>query len=103
MRTSPTMGEIWVNSQELDPDEVRRTGCFTSLPVRVHKRGDIVDDAVKRLAIEWADVMGDGNPKLGCESSDRGNYASYLYPESRPERFGLVAYFTELAFIHDGW
>ena len=96
--------EIWVHSRQIDPEEVRRTGCFTNLPVRVHKRDDIAENATQRLAIEWAEIMeGDGSKiSPGRMSSDYGNYASYLYPESKPERLGLMAYLTEVAFIHDG-
>ncbi|KAI9768777.1 MAG: hypothetical protein M1839_003962 [Geoglossum umbratile] len=95
--------EIWVHSRQLDPEEVRKTGCFTNLPVRVNKRDDIADSATQRLAVEWAEIMEGDRSKvgLGKTCSDYGNYCSYLYPESKPERLGLMTYLTEMAFIHD--
>ena len=94
--------EIWVHSRQLDPEEVRQTGCFTTLPVRIHKQDDIADVASRRLATEWAEVMGDGSKtEPACLYSDKGDYSSFFYPESRPERLGLMAYLTESAFIRN--
>lgn len=103
--------EIFIRSRELDPQEVGRTGCFTTLPVRIHTRNDIAEKATRSMANEWVDIMVDESDtkpdiksdiKLARLWSEVGDYSSYLYPESLPERLGLMAYLTELAFIHDG-
>ncbi|PVH95144.1 geranylgeranyl pyrophosphate synthetase [Periconia macrospinosa] len=93
---------IWVYSKPLDPDYVKKAGCFTSLPVRVHKDNHLADAATHHLATEWGYVMENGkavqHPRLW---STEGDYSSFFYPECIPERLGPMAYLTELAFIHD--
>ena len=94
---------IWVYSKPLDPEYIKKAGCFTSLPVRVHKDNHLADAATRHLATEWAHVMENGkavqHPRLW---STEGDYSSFFYPECIPERLGPMAYLTELAFIHDG-
>jgi ophiobolin F synthase len=96
--------QIWVYSRLIDPEEVVQTGCLTTLPVRVHGRNDIAENATRRLTAEWAQIMGEEETGVSHARlwSEYGDYSSFFYPESRPERLGLMAYLTELAFIHDG-
>lgn len=94
--------ELFPYSRVVDPEEVRRTPCFTTLPVRVNRYDHLADEATRRFSKEWAEIMEDGQIKTPRQWSEKGNYSSYFYPESRPERLGLMAYLTELAFVHDG-
>ncbi|MCJ1463325.1 hypothetical protein MMC07_001932 [Pseudocyphellaria aurata] len=93
--------DLFPHSQPIDPDEVKRTRCFTTLPVRINRYDHVADEATRRFSREWAEVMDEGVVKPTQLCSERGNYSSYLYPESRPERMDPLAYLSELAFVHD--
>ncbi|KAE8374211.1 terpenoid synthase [Aspergillus bertholletiae] len=90
----------WVYSIHLIPRG--NTECFTTLPIRIHKSDHLAEAATRRFNQEWAATMQDGAHALSSRlSSPVGNYSSYLYPECHPERLGILAYLTELAFLHD--
>ncbi|MCJ1464556.1 hypothetical protein MMC07_003169 [Pseudocyphellaria aurata] len=93
--------DLFPHSQLIDPEKVKQTRCFTTLPVRINRYDRVADDASRRFSREWAEIMNEGVVKPTQLCSERGNYSSYLYPESRPERMGILAYLTELAFVHD--
>ncbi|KAI0521300.1 geranylgeranyl pyrophosphate synthase [Xylaria bambusicola] len=83
-------------------DESRRTGCFTTLPIRIHPRNDLADLASRRFVEDWASNIGDGREKQTYFSfSPVGNWSSLIYPEAIPERLGVLAYLSDLGLIHD--
>ena len=94
---------IFKNCELVDPDKVRATGCFTILPVWQHTRGDIADAASLALIRDSGDFMQDGREKTShCSMSALGNLCTYVYPETDPERLGLLTYMTDLGLMHDG-
>lgn len=97
------METVFSQSRPIDADEVRGTGCFTSLPVRIHDRDDISNAASMALIRDWGDVMQDGREKIShCSLCDRGNWCSFIFPESYPERLGLLTYLADIGMMHDG-
>lgn len=97
------MGSLSYQSELVSFDESRRTGCFTTLPIRVHSRNDLADAASRQFVKDWAREMGDGRERHTYFSfSPVGNWSSLIYPEAVPERLGVLAYLSDLGLIHDG-
>ncbi|KAK1478821.1 geranylgeranyl pyrophosphate synthase [Colletotrichum tamarilloi] len=96
------MGPLPYQSRHVPAEEARETGCFTTLPIRVHPRDDLADAASRRFVGDWAREMGDGREKKTYFSfSPVGNWSSLIYPEAIPERLGVLAYLSDLGLIHD--
>lgn len=99
-------GEIWQYSIPVDADYARSRGCITILPIRVHSRNDIADEANERVVKDWDAFLGDGfAQKYGYRSGFSpgvGNWASFIFPESVPDRLAIVAYLADMGCIHDG-
>lgn len=97
------METIWVHSIPIDDSQVKATGSFTTLPVRINKRNDVADAWSQRMLDDWGRHIGDGQEHLSLISpSALGNLCSFSFPESPPERLGLVTYLCDLGLIHDG-
>ncbi|EXL91788.1 isoprenoid synthase domain-containing protein [Fusarium oxysporum II5] len=96
------MDELTYQSRLIPREEAQRTGCFTSLPIRIHPRNDIADAATAKFIAEWAKHFHDGREKRArfCPSPV-GNWNSLLYPEAMPERLGAVSYLLDLGLIHN--
>ncbi|KAJ6020290.1 hypothetical protein N7499_003571 [Penicillium canescens] len=96
------MDELTYLSRLIPTEEAQQTGCFTSLPIRVHPRNDIADGATVKFTADWAKHVRDGREKRThfCVSPV-GNWNSFLYPEAIPERLGTVSYLLDLGLIHD--
>ncbi|KAK2025341.1 geranylgeranyl pyrophosphate synthase [Colletotrichum zoysiae] len=96
------MQELSYQSKAIPADEARLTGCFTTLPIRIHPRDDIANAASQRFVEDWAREIGDGREKHTYFSfSPAGNWSSLIYPEAIPERLGVLAYLSDLGLIHD--
>ena len=90
-------------SELVDADEVKKSGSFTSLPVRKHTRDDIANTASLALIRDWGETMHDGREKIThCSMWERSNLLSLLFPECNPDRLGLLTYITDLGLMHDG-
>ncbi|KAK8091906.1 Ophiobolin F synthase [Apiospora hydei] len=97
------MEPLSYQSKLVPADEASRTGCFTTLPIRIHPRDDLADTASHRFVRDWAREIGDGREKKTHFSfSPVGNWSSLIYPEAIPERLGVLAYLSDLGLIHDG-
>ncbi|KAI3395455.1 hypothetical protein diail_1318 [Diaporthe ilicicola] len=89
-------------SKLIPPEEAAETGCFTTLPIRLHPQNDLADEASRRFMRDWAREMGDGRETRTYFSfSPAGNWSSLIYPEAIPERLGVLAYLSDLGLIHD--
>nr|P9WER6.1 RecName: Full=Fusoxypene synthase; Short=FS; Includes: RecName: Full=Sesterterpenoid synthase; Includes: RecName: Full=Geranylfarnesyl diphosphate synthase; Short=GFDP synthase; AltName: Full=Bifunctional terpene synthase FoFS; Short=BFTS FoFS [Fusarium oxysporum]UPT51558.1 geranylgeranyl pyrophosphate synthase [Fusarium oxysporum] len=96
------MDQLSYQSRLIPPEEAQQTGCFTSLPIRIHPRNDIADAATAKFIADWAKHVGDGREKRTHFCPSRvGNWNSLLYPEGLPERLGSVSYLLDLGLIHD--
>ncbi len=94
---------LFTQSLLVDTNEVQRSGCFTSLPVRRHARDDIANAATFALVRDWGELVQDGREKIShCSLREKGSWGSFIFPESLPERLGLLTYLTDLGLIHDG-
>lgn len=90
-------------SKLIPPKEAAETGCFTTLPIRLHPQNELADEASRRFMRDWAREMGDGRETRTYFSfSPAGNWSSLIYPEAIPERLGVLAYLSDLGLIHDG-
>lgn len=97
------MGHLSYQSRLIPFDEARQTGCFTTLPLRIHPRDDLADAASRQFVKDWAREMRDGREQHTYFSfSPVGNWSSLIYPEAIPERLGVLAYLSDLGLIHDG-
>jgi len=95
--------EMWLCSRELGSEEVKKTGCFTTLPVRINNRDEIANDATLRLVKDWAAYTGVTELNMTRVSlSPVGNFSCLVYPETLPERLDSVAYMSDLFFLIDG-
>jgi ophiobolin F synthase len=95
--------ELFKYSEPIDPSKARELGCFTTLPIRIHRSQDIADAASHRLIRDWAKYIGDGRERGSHASlSKHGNLCALIYLESLPERLGVATYLTDLGLLHDG-
>lgn len=97
------MEPLTYQSTLISRDEAAETGCFTTLPIRIHAHDNLANDASKRFMRDWSREMGDGRETRTYFSfSPVGNWSSLIYPEAIPERLGVLAYLSDLGLIHDG-
>jgi ophiobolin F synthase len=97
------MEHLSYQSNLISSEESQKTGCFTTLPIRLHSQDDLADAASRRFVQDWAREMGDGREqKTYFSFSPVGNWSSLIYPEAIPERLGVLAYLSDLGLIHDG-
>ncbi|RAQ98645.1 geranylgeranyl pyrophosphate synthase [Stemphylium lycopersici] len=94
--------KVFLQSRLIDPDEARRHGAFTTLPIRIHNRNDIADATAYRVLRDWGHHVGDGMEKKALTSfSHLGNLNAFTYVEALPERLGVLSYLLDLGLIHD--
>ncbi|KAJ5766240.1 uncharacterized protein N7511_003856 [Penicillium nucicola] len=85
----------------LDPEIYAADPGYTSLfDPYIHKQTEIADHASVQLHIDLNGVDGVGS-KFGNLNAHAGNFTSLCAPNCLPERFALVAYTVEYAFLHD--
>ncbi|KAK8134625.1 hypothetical protein PG984_006637 [Apiospora sp. TS-2023a] len=58
--TAATSQEEWQHSVEVSAEVARKTGCFTTLPIRIHRRNDIADEATLQSIRDWHQHVSDG-------------------------------------------
>ncbi|KAI9150204.1 Ophiobolin F synthase [Paramyrothecium foliicola] len=93
---------LFGESVAVDGEVARKTGCFTSLPIRIHKRNDIADESTLKSIQDWAEHVGDGwEAKSGSAMSKVGNWCAFIFPESLPERLASITYLANIGNIHD--
>ena len=98
-----TSDTSWRQSEAVLPSVAHETGCFTTLPIRIHKRNDIADDATLQSISDWNEHVGDGwEAKSGSAISKVGNWCALIFPESLPERLASITYLANIGNIHDG-
>ncbi len=95
--------QIFIQSRLIDPEEARKHGAFTTLPIRIHKRNDIADETSRKVLHDWGHHVGDGMEKKALTGfSKLGNLNAFTYTEALPERLGVLTYLVDLGMIHDG-
>lgn len=94
---------MWQQSVKIDVEVAKATGCFTTLPLRIHSRNDIADQATMGSIKDWGMHIGDGWEKYsGSCCSPVGNWGAFIFPESLPDRLGVITYLANMGNIHDG-
>lgn len=94
---------MWKYSTAIDPETVRKTGCFTTLPVRINTRDDIANAASSRVLKDWAEHTDNQEIDPNRVSfSSVGSFCSLIYCETIPERLHSISYLTDLFFLIDG-
>jgi hypothetical protein len=89
-------------SEEIDPDIAKAQGCFTTLPIRVHRDKQAAEEASQRLVAEWENKMKGGHKADSIASfGPNGHLVALSIPECLPERLELVTYVTDFMFFHD--
>ena len=97
------MEQITYQSHLIPIEEARKTGCFTTLPIRIHPHNSTADAASHRFIRDWALHIGDGREtKTHFSFSPVGNWSALIYPEALTERLGVLTYLSDLGIIHDG-
>ncbi|KAJ0316620.1 hypothetical protein Brms1b_005338 [Colletotrichum noveboracense] len=80
------MDAIWEYSVDIDAEVAAST-----------------DDATKQSILDWGAYIGDGwEHKSGSSWSPVGNWGAFIFPESLPERLGVITYLANMGNIHDG-
>lgn len=98
-----TTDQIWIHSQPVAEDLVRKSPAFTTLPVRVNKHNDIADAAARRALHDWGLYIGDRmEDNTHVSSSPYGNLYCYTCLEGIPERLGLLVYLSDIGTLYDG-
>ncbi|KAL3473232.1 isoprenoid synthase domain-containing protein [Aspergillus californicus] len=90
-------------STPVEAKTVGKSGCATTLDVRIHKNNDLADKTSEQFFLEWKDVSGsqicDGSHPYNY--SPVGNFAALAYPECEPGRLALVTVICDLIFAQD--
>ena len=93
----------WKQSEAVSADVARETGCFTTLPIRIHKHNDLADQATLQSIRDWKEHLDDGwEARSGSAISKVGNWCSFIFSESLPERLASITYLANIGNIHDG-
>ncbi|KAK8129662.1 hypothetical protein PG999_002042 [Apiospora kogelbergensis] len=99
---SPITQDKWNYSTEVSSEEARKTGCFTTLPIRIHRRNDIADEATLQSIRDWHQYVGDGwESRSGSAISPVGNWCAFIFPESLDDRLHSITYLANIGNIHD--
>ncbi|KAH8846756.1 hypothetical protein MCOR07_007929 [Pyricularia oryzae] len=94
--------DIYPYSIPVDREEVTRSGALTTLPVRIHRHNHLADAGALCLVNDWRHTMKDGQETRSNGSPCVvGNWASFIWPESDPERLGLLTYLLDVGCFHD--
>ncbi|KAK1974967.1 geranylgeranyl pyrophosphate synthetase [Colletotrichum cereale] len=94
--------ELYPYSIPIDRNEVARSGAITSLPVRIHRYNHLADGGALCVADDWRRTMQDGQrTRSNGSPSVVGNWGSFIWPECRPERLGLLCYLLDAGCFHD--
>jgi hypothetical protein len=91
------------SSRPISQNAMKDAGCFTTFEPRLNIADDLANAGSVRATNDYARAF--ELERIGlCPAllSPDGNMCSLAYPEVLPERMELVAYTTELGFIHDG-
>lgn len=96
--------ELYPYSEPVARETVVASGALTSLPVRIHRHDELADAGAICLTGDWGRIMKDGQDKKSNGSPCRvGNWGSFIWPESEPDRLGLLCYLLDVGCFHDGW
>ncbi|KZL76602.1 geranylgeranyl pyrophosphate synthetase [Colletotrichum incanum] len=94
--------ELYPYSIPVDRETVVKSGALTTLPVRIHKHDDLADAGAICLTGDWGRIMKDGQDKKSNGSPCIvGNWGSFIWPESIPDRMGLLCYLLDVGCFHD--
>ncbi|KAF1979080.1 geranylgeranyl pyrophosphate synthetase [Bimuria novae-zelandiae CBS 107.79] len=94
--------ELYPYSIPVDREKVVASGALTSLPVRIHRYDHLSDAGALCLTKDWRDTMKDGQDRKSNGSPCVvGNWGSFIWPESEPERLGLLCYLLDAGCFHD--
>ncbi|WQF89954.1 Putative polyprenyl synthetase, isoprenoid synthase domain superfamily [Colletotrichum destructivum] len=94
--------ELYPYSVPVDRETVVRSGALTTLPVRIYKHDDLADAGAICLTGDWGRIMRDGQDKKSNGSPCVvGNWGSFIWPESIPDRMGLLCYLLDVGCFHD--
>jgi ophiobolin F synthase len=94
---------LYPYSIPVDREKVVESGALTSLPVRIHRYNHLADAGALCLTKDWRDKMNDGQDRKSNGSPCIvGNWGSFIWPESEPERLGLLCYLLDAGCFHDG-
>ncbi|ELQ39348.1 geranylgeranyl pyrophosphate synthetase [Pyricularia oryzae] len=94
--------ELYPYSEPVARETVVASGALTSLPVRIHRHDELADAGAICLTGDWGRIMKDGQDKKSNGSPCRvGNWGSFIWPESEPDRLGLLCYLLDVGCFHD--
>jgi hypothetical protein len=88
-------------SNLLDPSQYDTDGLCDDLPVRKHVAKDLEEVGTFKAQEDWRDLVAPISNFKGGLARDH-NVMSLTLPECLPDRFEIVSYATEFAFLHDG-
>ena len=88
-------------SKLVHPDEYTTDGLCEGIPLRKHVAADLEEIAIFQAQADWSrlvEPLEDYKGGLGPIHS----FMAVCMPECLPERFEVVSYANEFAFLHDG-
>nr|A0A2Z6FZ31.1 RecName: Full=Sesterterpene synthase btcA; Short=TS; AltName: Full=Betaestacins biosynthesis cluster protein A; Includes: RecName: Full=Terpene cyclase; Includes: RecName: Full=Geranylgeranyl diphosphate synthase; Short=GGDP synthase; Short=GGS; Includes: RecName: Full=Geranylfarnesyl diphosphate synthase; Short=GFDP synthase [Neocamarosporium betae]BBE36502.1 putative bifunctional terpene synthase [Neocamarosporium betae] len=92
----------WKQSEAIPAHVAQETGCFTTLPIRIHKNNSIADQATLESINDWKQHLDDGwESRSGSAISKVGNWCSFIFSEALPERLPCITYLANIGNIHD--
>ena len=92
-----------VYSREYDAESASRQGCWSILPLRIHKGERIANDASYEFIADWEKVAGkvEGVDDTICLCPG-GHFVALTIPECLPERLRIVTRLSDFSYVYDG-
>jgi hypothetical protein len=88
-------------SEVLSPTQYRTDGLCEGIPVRKHRAADLEEIGTFRAQEDWSKLVEPLSVFKGGLGPSH-NFMALSLPECLPERFEIVCYANEFAFLHDG-
>jgi hypothetical protein len=92
-------------SREYDAAAASELGCWSILPLRIHKNEQIAVDASYEFLADWEKVVGRAASK-GAEDTiclcSNGHFVAVTIPECLPERLRIVTRLSDFSYVYDG-
>ncbi|PWY63614.1 hypothetical protein BO83DRAFT_411804 [Aspergillus eucalypticola CBS 122712] len=91
----------WINSTTVNEIDVRNSGAFTTLPVRISKYNEIAITAAQKLACIWDTIRCGG---MSSRPVNVGrNLLPLVVPEALPDRMATAVKLIELGHLCDAF
>ncbi len=93
----------YVYSREYDLTSAQKQGCWSTLPLRIHKDEQLAIEASYEFLRDWEEAVGKGTDLDATISlCANGHFVALTIPECLPERLRIITRLSDFSYIYDG-